>query len=109
MHLLYVERYMEGADDPHGNPAPTWGVGEALSVWRVAPGVAGETRARGRDVASETLEVSLPIGSTPPGPQDRVLWRGHVWQVDGEPRDFTNGPWGSSFAGVLVTLKRWEG
>ena len=38
-----------------------------------------------------------------------VEWLGEVYFVNGDPRDYTRGPWPSSVAGVVFELRRTEG
>jgi hypothetical protein len=44
-----------------------------------------------------------------PGYRDVVVVDGKDYPVDGQPDDWTRGPWANPVAGVTVYLKRVEG
>lgn len=108
-HSVTVHRYTLGDADAHGNPVESW-VPDATAtpVHAVAPGASLDAIQSGRDVSEVLWTVYAPAG-TAVGPRDRIAWLGEVYHVNGEPRDFTHGPWVNPAAGVVIELRRTEG
>ena len=103
-----VHRYTLGAADAHGNAAESWVADVAPTlVHAVAPGASAEALQTGRDVSKVAWTVYAPTG-TVVAARDRIEWQGDLYHVDGEPRDYTHGPFGR-FGGVVLELRRTEG
>ena len=96
-----------GALDAHNNAVDAWADPVPILVHGVAPGASQEAVAAGRDVSSVAWTVYAPAG-TLLGARDRVEWQGDLYFVNGEPRDYTFGPFGP-FGGVVIELRRTEG
>ena len=109
-HAIRVHRYQVGALDAHNNPVESWVPDVALTaVQGVAPGAQNDESVQpGRDVSEVAWTVYAPAG-TLVGARDRVEWLGDVYAVDGEPRDYTRGPWRNFGEGVVIELRRTEG
>ena len=105
---VLVHRYTLGAPDAHNNPTESW-VPDAqpTRVQGVAPGAQGESVQPGRDVSDVSWTVYAPAG-TLVGARDRIEWQGELYHANGEPRDYTRGPFGR-FGGVVIELRRTEG
>ena len=105
---ITVHRYTLGAADAHGNAAESWVADVAPTlVHAVAPGASAEALQTGRDVSRVAWTVYAPTG-TVVAARDRIVWRGDLYFVNGEPRDYTFGPFGR-FGGVVIELRRTEG
>ena len=105
---ITVHRYTLGAPDAHGNAAESWVADVAPTlVHAVAPGASAEALQTGRDVSKVAWTVYAPTG-TVVAARDRIVWRGDLYFVNGEPRDYTFGPFGR-FGGVVIELRRTEG
>ena len=106
---VLVHRYTLGAPDAHNNPTESW-VPDAqrTPVHGVAPGAQNDESVQpGRDVSDVSWTVYAPAGTTV-GPRDRIEWQGDLYFVNGEPRDYTFGPFGR-LGGVVIELRRTEG
>ena len=107
--LLGVKRRTTGAPDPHGNATQTLGAAEDWWVWGVAPGDNVEPGQPNRDRSDIAWTVFAPADVSAPSATDVVVVSGRDFEVDGEPEDWTLGPWGPGNAGLVVKLKRMEG
>lgn len=108
MITLQVKRRIEGGLDAHRNPIITWSDPADWKVYGVAPTTAMETTADNRDRSVVVPMVYAPLSADVPTEYDRVVYNGQDYEVDGRPRDWTQGPLNPS-AGVSVVLKRVEG
>ena len=106
---VLVHRYQAGAMDAHNNPLETWTPDAVPTrVQCVAPGAQNDESVQpGRDVSDVSWTVYAPTG-TLVGARDRIEWQGDLYHVNGEPRDYTFGPFGP-FGGVVIELRRTEG
>lgn len=105
---LYVRTYTPGANDAHGNPVDDWGEPHLVNVFAVAPRYASfEPFMTRRSVVVVGLTVLAPYGVAI-GPRDRVTVHGIEYEVEGEPGDYTHGPFGY-VPGIEIALKRVEG
>lgn len=107
---VLVHRYTLGTPDAHNNPTESW-VPDAkpTPVHGVAPGAQNDESVQpGRDVSEVAWTVYAPAG-TLVGARDRIEWLGDVYAVNGEPRDYTRGPWRNFGEGVVIELRRTEG
>ena len=101
-----VRRYMAGSRDAHGNPAPSWGAPEERLVYAVYPRSTAEPLPE-RTAVTSYLSLLAPEGFQI-GSQDRVVVNGVEYDVDGDPADWTLGPFGWN-AGVEIPLKKIGG
>ncbi|WP_166140843.1 hypothetical protein [Nocardioides ochotonae] len=92
--------------DAHGNEVPTWLPPVEVLVYGAYPRTTSEPLAD-RDEAclhwSLLVPASFVIGS-----RDRVVIGEREFEVEGDPLDYTRGPFGWA-AGTEVYLKRTEG
>lgn len=97
-----------GEVDAHGNPVEGWSDPVPVPVHAVGPREQTEPSDPHRTVVVEGLTVYAPAG-TAIGVHDRVVWAGEEYEVDGDPADWTRGPWPHPTAGVTFDLTRTEG
>lgn len=108
-HLIHVRRWQQGGDpNPHGYRPETYGDPEELLVHGYAPGSSSDSTTAGRDTASTLVTVYAPAG-TVIGYRDRAVIDGVEYEVAGNSKDYTSGPWANPAAGVVLELKRLEG
>lgn len=107
--ILYVRRLTSGAEDAHGNAARTFAAPVEWEVWGVAPGGMAEPYYPNRDLSDIAWTVFAPASDDVPTGRDRVDFEGETYEVNGDPKDWTHGPWEHPAAGVVVELKRAEG
>jgi hypothetical protein len=107
--LLAIRRPTTGSPDSHGNATETLGDPEDWWVWGVAPGDNVEPGQPNRERSDVVWTVFAPADGYGPTAQDVVVVDEKDFQVDGEPEDWTRGPWGPGNAGLVVKLKRMEG
>lgn len=103
---IAVRRFTTGAKDRHGNATTGHLEPQDVQVFAVYPTVSDEAQV-GRSDVTEGLTVLAPTG-TEIGPHDVVLWLGDPYEVNGEPGDWSHGPFGWA-PGVAFNLKRTEG
>lgn len=109
-HTLHVRRYVAGSEDAHGNATGTHGTTVEWLVWGLAPGAMAEPNLANRDTSEVVWSVLAPADDSIPSGRDLVVVDGEDFEVLGDPKDYTRGPWESAhFAGVVVELKRTEG
>lgn len=104
-HTVYTCAYETGAVDDYGNDVESWGDPVPQKVHGWAPAGSFEETDRERSVTAE-VDLLCPAGFAV-GPFDRVIVAGVTYEVDGEVRDYTNGPFGFE-GGIVVSLKRWS-
>lgn len=107
--LLQVRRYEAGATDAYGNAADGLSAPQAWSVRGIAPGAMSEPYEATRDASSVVWTVYADKSGDVPGVRDVVVLDGDEFNVIGEPRDWTRGPYPNPTAGVVVELGRVEG
>lgn len=108
-HMLAVRRRSSGALDAHGNPALAYGPPLPWRVHAVGPVDATEPWLANRDLSRVALIVYAPASADAPTRYDRVVVDGVEYDVDGDPEDFTRGPWRNPVAGIAVSLKWVDG
>lgn len=84
----------------------------APAPWEVrafAPGAFNEDGSQNRDRVEVAWTVYADKSDDAPTVFDRVTLLGKSFDVNGEPQDWTHGLGSSSFAGIVVELKRTEG
>ena len=107
-YTLTIRVRTEGAKDAFGNVTVTWPERE----WRVrsvAPGAMADPSDPNRDLGSIAYTIHADADSGPPSRLDEVVVDGEPYAVDGDPADWTRGPWPNPVAGVIVLLTRSEG
>lgn len=105
-YTVGVRKYVAGVNDAHGNPVDYWLPPTPVEVYSIAPRVSVEP-VTGRLAAVEGLAVLAPAGLVV-GPLDHVEIDGVEYEVDGDPGDWTRGPFGFK-GGVAILLKRAAG
>lgn len=101
-------RRVETGTDRYGNPTFDWPLpGEELRNCGVAPRATDEPEEIARTPVYQGLTVFAPVG-TVVGPHDRLIVRGEVFEVVGEPGDWRS-PFSGWRPGVVINVDRWEG
>lgn len=106
-HTVGVRAYQSGAEDAHGNPVESWADPVDVPVHGISPG-SDEPHVTNRDLSIIEWTVYAPAG-THVGPMDRVVIDGREFEVEGEVKDYSRGPWVNAVAGVVFELRRAEG
>ena len=108
-HTLQVRKWSAGAEDVMGNASE--GLADPVP-WRVRsvdPVSNREPGAEHRDLATIAYTIHADKTDLVPSYRDVVVINGKEYPVDGEPDDWTRGPWANPVAGVTVWVKRAEG
>ncbi len=105
---VQVEAFVSGAEDSHGNAAESWASPVERFVYGVAPKMTDEPVAPGRDAVVVTHEVYAPYGF-PLGPRDRIRHEGVLFEVEGEPKRWENGPYSGAQPGSVFELRHVGG
>ena len=112
-HRLFVRKYQAGAQDPMGNAEGGLGAPMVWWVRSIDPVSSREPGRENRDLSQIAFTIHADKSGTVPSARDVVIVdRGDgpkEYQVDGEPDDWTQGPWANPAAGVTVWVKRLEG
>ena len=107
--LLHVRRWAPGEPDRYGNVIDTWGGIEPWPVhayWQSTP---EERQAAGRDLLTDARTVIAPATADRPTYRDLVVIDGLEFRIEGEPADYTHGPWPMPIAGLVYNVTRAEG
>jgi hypothetical protein len=101
-------RRPDATSDRYGNAGPDWSsvTDTAVAGVAVAPRLEGEDRTLGRQGVVVGLTLYLPPGSDIAA-TDRVVVRGDVYEVDGEPGDWRSPH--STAKGIEVAVRRVAG
>lgn len=102
------EAFVSGAEDSHGNARDEWAAPVERFVYGVAPKMTDEPFEAGRDAVVVTHEVYAPYGF-PLGPRDRVRHEGVLFEVEGEPKRWANGPYSGREVGAVFELRHVGG
>lgn len=102
------KRYDGGAVDAHGNPKPSWLAPVDLKVHAIAPGAMEVDRDGTRDLSKVLYTLLCPAGTTA-DIKDLIGVDGTDYAIEGEPKDWSRGPWHHPTAGVQIYLKAVEG
>lgn len=94
--------------DSHGNPIKTFAPAVDLKVCGIAPGAMAEPDNINRDLSVVLFSLFCPAG-TVVGELDRIVMGVDEYDIEGRPKDYTQGPWDNSIAGVVIELKATEG
>ena len=98
----------ETGTDRYGKPVYDWPEpGAQVHGCAVAPRSSIEPAEIARTPVYEGLAVYMPPGVSVT-PYDRLVIRGTVYEVDGDPGDWRS-PYGAVARGIVVNAKRWEG
>lgn len=108
-HTIQVRRWTAGAEDVMGNASEGLGAPEPWQVRSIDPVSNREPGADHRDLAEIAYTIHADKSAQVPTYRDVVIINGKEHPVDGEPDDWTNGPWTNPAAGVTVWVKRVEG
>lgn len=102
-YLLGILRW-HGEENEYGDVVDDGlpGDPEPWPVHRIAPAVMEEPEGPSREQDVARLQVSAPVSGPMPGVRDKVVWLDGLddlvrWDVDGEPRDWSKGPWRHPF------------
>lgn len=106
-HVARVEPYTPGVDS-HNRAVDAWGEPVTVAVFGWGPSSSSQDISGNREPITSVLEVYAPAG-TATYPKDRWTLQGSIWLQDGEPLDYTNGPFGSRVAGVVVRVQKVRG
>ena len=106
-YVLQFVRRVVGAVDNMGNPAESWDTPTDWVVHGWRPGPSLESVQQGREPSNVALTVYAP--TAPFTGRDRVQVAGELFDVVGDPMDWTTGPFANPVAGFEVQLKRMEG
>ena len=107
-YRVTIRARAEGVKDAFGNATTTW-ASRHWWVRSIAPGAMADPANPNRDLGEVAYTIHADADSSPPGRLDEVEVGGEVFVVDGDPGNWTNGPWPNPVAGVVVELKRSEG
>lgn len=107
-YVIGIRRWSEGESTPHGYTRGKHGEPEQVLIHAVAPGPSKESIEAGRDADEVEWTVYAPPG-VHVSPRDLVVLDGTEFEVVGNTRDYTLGPWANPVAGVEIPLKRWRG
>ena len=108
-HTLGVRRFTAGAVDEFGNATDAWADPVPWRVRSVAPATSDEPGGEHRDLSVVIYTVHADKTADVPGVRDLVVIDGKEYPVDGEPDDWTRGPWANPVAGVAVWVRRADG
>lgn len=109
--VLGHRAYEAGAVDRYGNPVPGYALAVDYPVYAVTPKMSVETDTVGRRPVITGLTVYAPADSAPISPQDRFVFRGDEWDVEGEPGIWDKNPNVpvTQHGSIQFDLKRSEG
>lgn len=108
-HRLQVKRYVASVKDEMGDTTTTYADPVEWWVRSVDPVSSREPNQPNRDMANIAYVVQADKTSAVPTYRDIVVVDGTDYPVDGQPDDWTRGPWANPAAGVSVYLRRVEG
>lgn len=92
----------------HGQTTYTFADPHDWAVYGLAPGARAEAVQPNRDVSEVAWTIFAPVSDDAPTAKDLVVLDGTEYPVEGEPQDWSRGPFGSP-GGLVVELKRGEG
>jgi hypothetical protein len=106
-YKLGIKRYLEGAEDAHGNPVEGWGPVEYVDVFAIAPTSSQEPSEPGRAAIIDGLTVLAPddYGITA---RDVAVYRDSEYSIEGNVADWNTGAF-SFKPGYQFNLKKVEG
>lgn len=76
---------------------------------QVDPGRSMEPYLPNRDLSNVEYAIHADRTGDVPTARDEVQVDGEWYAVDGEPADWSRGPWHNPVAGVVVLLRRTDG
>lgn len=107
-HALGLRKFTPGVKDERGNTIDAWGDPVTIRVHGVAPGAMDEPGSAARDLSLIAWTVYAPAGHGIAA-RDLIVLNGREYRINGEPRDWTMGPWDMPIAGSVIELTRAEG
>lgn len=107
-YRVTIRARTEGVKDAFGNVTVSWPERDWW-VRSVAPGAMADPANPNRDLGEVAYTIHADADSQPPTRLDKVVIDGEPFDVDGDPGNWTRGPWPNPVAGVVVELKRSEG
>lgn len=102
------EAFVSGAEDSHGNARDEWAAPVERFVYGIAPKVTDEPTSPGRDAVVVTHEVYAPY-DFPLASRDRLRHNGQLFEVEGAPKRWENGPYSGARPGSVFELRHVEG
>lgn len=109
-HRLEVRKWIASTEpDEMGNSDGSLGLPRPWFVRSIDPVSNREPGLDHRDLAEIAYVIHADKSFLVPSYRDVVVINGKEYPVDGEPDDWTNGPWANPAAGVTVYVKRAEG
>lgn len=108
-YTVQVRRFVAGGDDGYGNATDSWGSASDWRVRSIAPGSMEEPGRTNRDLSVVEFTIHADASADVPGVRDLVVVDGVEYAVNGEPDDWTRGPWANPAAGVAVELRKVNG
>lgn len=109
-HTVLVRRMVQATEpDDFGNFPEALGDPQPWPVRSIDPANGREPGAPLRDLATIAYVIQADKTAQVPTYKDTVVVDGVEHEVDGNPDDWTRGPWPNPAAGVTVWLKRVEG
>lgn len=107
-NILGLRKFIPGVKDSRGNVIEAWAEPIPMPVQGVAPGAMDEPGSAARDLSMIAWTVYAPSGHGAEA-RDLIILNGREYRINGEPRDWTMGPWPMPFAGDVIELIRAEG
>lgn len=108
-YTVRVRTLTAGPVDDFGNATEAW-VEADWKVHGIAPGAMDEPGQANRDLSLVAWTIYGPAPSPVAASSEVRLPGDTAWMtVDGEPKDWTRGPWEHPTAGVVVELRRADG
>lgn len=109
--VLGHRAYTSGGVDRYGNPVNGYAAAVDFPVFAVTPKQSVEPDVVGRRPIITGLTVYAPVDSAPVSSQDRFVFRGDEWDVEGEPGVWDKNPNVpvTRHGSIQIDLKRSEG
>jgi len=106
-YKLGIKRYLEGAEDAHGNPIEGWGDVELVDVYAIAPTSSQEPSEAGRAAVIDGLSVLAPDDYGIDA-KDRAVYQGPEYTVEGNVANWNEGAFAFK-PGYQFNLKKVDG
>lgn len=105
--IAQVEPYTPSVDS-HNHAVDTWGEPVKVPIFGWGPASTAQAVEGNRSPVTSEVDVYAPAG-TATGNRDRWTLGGVTYLQDGVAQDYTNGPFGTRVAGVVVRVKQVKG
>ena len=106
---LGVRRLVSEGKDAHGNTVTAHADAVNWPVRQIDPGAMAEPFEARRDASVVVYTIHADPHPNTPTVRDLVVVDGIEYAVEGEPKDWTRGPWPNPVAGIVVELRNVEG